>query len=316
MALLLTGLVACRPGPDAGSSSSPPRVIVPERVASPRCAPAKGVALQVLGSGGPIPDDGRASASYLVWIDGRARVLLDAGGGSFLRFGEAGARLEDLDAIALTHLHTDHSAELPALLKGGFFSSRRRDLLVAGPSGRGSFPGLAEYLDATFGPSGAYRYLGWLLDERGASSLLPRQVDADSREPRTVLERSGLVIEALGVEHGPVPALAYRVRTGGTTIVVGGDQNGNNPEFVELARDADLLVMHHAVPEDTDPVARRLHARPSEIGTVAAAADAETLVLSHHMKRSLADLERGTAEIRARFTGPVVVAEDLMCLVP
>ena len=41
-----------------------------------------GVQMQVLGSGGPELEDKRASSSYLVWQDGRPRVLVDAGGGS------------------------------------------------------------------------------------------------------------------------------------------------------------------------------------------------------------------------------------------
>ena len=86
------------------------------------CPPADGLALQVLGSGGPIADDARASASYLVWINGVARVMIDTGGGSFLRFGEAGASFEGLDFVGLSHFHTDHSADFPALLKSGSFS--------------------------------------------------------------------------------------------------------------------------------------------------------------------------------------------------
>ena len=69
------------------------------------------VVLQVLGSGGPIADDGRASTGYLVWVDGKSRALIDTGGGIFLRFGEAGASFADLDFIGLSHLHTDHSAD-------------------------------------------------------------------------------------------------------------------------------------------------------------------------------------------------------------
>ena len=51
------------------------------------------LAVQVLGSGGPVADSARASSGYLVWDHGRARVLIDAGGGTFQRFGAAGARI-------------------------------------------------------------------------------------------------------------------------------------------------------------------------------------------------------------------------------
>ena len=56
----------------------------------------QGVAAQVLGSGGPELQDKRASSSYLVWKDGQALVLVDAGGGSALRFGESGAQMSQL----------------------------------------------------------------------------------------------------------------------------------------------------------------------------------------------------------------------------
>ena len=64
---------------------------------------------------------GRASTSYLVWEDGKARVLLDAGGGSALRFGESGARVADIDAVLFSHLHSDHSADFPVLVKSSQF---------------------------------------------------------------------------------------------------------------------------------------------------------------------------------------------------
>jgi len=43
------------------------------------CPIEQGVTLQVLGSGGPIADDGRASAGYIVWIDGESRIMVDTG---------------------------------------------------------------------------------------------------------------------------------------------------------------------------------------------------------------------------------------------
>ncbi|MCP4300323.1 MAG: MBL fold metallo-hydrolase [Gammaproteobacteria bacterium] len=96
--------------------------------------------LHVLGSGGPIADDGRASSAYLIWVDGVSRVLIDTGGGAFLRFGEAGAAFIDLDFVGLSHFHTDHSADFPALLKSGSFSGRKRALHIAGPDADGPFP--------------------------------------------------------------------------------------------------------------------------------------------------------------------------------
>ena len=88
-----------------------------------------GVSVQVLGSGGPF-GAGRASAGYIVWVDGVSRIMVDAGGGTFARFYESGARVPDLDLLALSHFHPDHASEVPALLwpRGG-------DLRVAGPSG-------------------------------------------------------------------------------------------------------------------------------------------------------------------------------------
>ena len=137
------------------------------------CVQPAGVTLQVLGSGGPIADDGRASSAYLVWVDGTARVMIDAGGGSFLRFGEAGARFEDLDFIGLSHLHTDHSAGLPALLKSGNFSDRDRPLPIAGPDGDGVFPGVDGFLTSVLDQdSGAYAYLSGFLDGSGNTPML------------------------------------------------------------------------------------------------------------------------------------------------
>jgi ribonuclease BN (tRNA processing enzyme) len=72
--------------------------------------------------------DKRASSSYLVWQDGQARVLVDAGGGSALRFGESGAKMSQLDVILFTHIHVDHSADFPALMFSSWFEDRHQPL--------------------------------------------------------------------------------------------------------------------------------------------------------------------------------------------
>jgi len=274
-----------------------------------------GLAVQVLGSGGPVASDARASSGYLVWLDGRARVLVDAGGGVFLRFGESGAKLEDLALIAITHLHSDHVADLPALVKSGFFSARESPLAVSGPSAGGEFPSLREFLHAEFDPQhGAFRYLSGALDgSDGLFKLEPIEIDVNAKAPVDETTGGELHVRALGVPHGPVPALAYRVDARGARIVFSGDQNGSNEAFWTMAHDADLLVMAHAVPEDADPVARKLHATPSTIGAGAARAHVKRVLLSHLMKRSLDTLDANLAIVRAKYHGPIDVATDLAC---
>ena len=282
------------------------------------CPTAGPLAVQVLGSGGPIADDGRSSTAYLVWIDGAARILVDAGGGAFLRFGEAGARFDDLDFIGLSHFHTDHSADLPALLKSGFFSKRTRPLPIAGPGGAGPFPGLQGFLAAMLDPGrGAYAYLSGYLDGSGRLAELEQiEVPLASNGPIALMaasnERFG--VDALPVPHGPVPALAFRLRVGEATLVFASDQNGSDPAFVDFARDADLLVMHMPIPEGADEVARKLHATPATIGDIAQAAGAKTLLLSHFMARSLANLDENVGIVKSGYSSRVIVAEDLACV--
>lgn len=276
---------------------------------------ASGIALQVLGSGGPIADDARAASGYLLWQDGRARVLVDAGGGVFQRFGATGARLEDLDLLALTHMHTDHASDLPALLKGGYFSPRTRALPVSGPSGNELMPPVGGFLDAMFHPErGAFRYLSGFLDGTGGLfPLRPVEVDAGGDRPATVLSAEGLEVRAVGVHHGPIPTLSYLFVIDGERIALGGDQNTTRGTFAALARGADLMVMPMAIPEGAGDAARNLHATPSQVGRAAAAAGPGELVLSHLMARSLRDLASNVDRVRAHYPGPVTVAEDLGC---
>jgi len=282
------------------------------------CGGSNELMLQVLGSGGPIADDGRASSGYLIWIDGRSRFLIDAGGGVFLRFGEAGARFEDLDHIAISHFHTDHSTDLSALLKSGYFSNRTRKLTISGPTAGGDYPGTGDYLKRLLDQdNGAYAYLAGYLD--GSADLVklePIEVDTKVRGQSRVYADSiaDIEIDALGVPHGPVPALSYRVRIGQQSIVFAGDQNGNSEAFIDFARGTDVLVMHMPVPENIGGVGRKLHAPPSLIGKIAAKTGTGKLVLSHFMARSLERREENLNQIRSRFSGPLVSADDLDCV--
>jgi len=274
---------------------------------------AKGMAVEVLGSGGPELQDKRASSSYLVWEDGRARVLVDAGGGSALRFGESGAQMAQLDVILFTHFHVDHSGDFAALVKSSWFEDRKRPLPVYGPAGNDFMPATTEFVGDFFGERGAYRYLSELLvpGEQGSYKLQPHNV-AGTLKPVNVFRSGDLAASAVEVVHGGVPALAWRVEAGGRAIVFSGDTNGEGG-LRELAAGADLLMAHNAVPEGAEGVERRLHMPPSVIGEIAGEAHVKRLVLSHRMLRTLGKESQTKAEIAKRYSGPVEFADDLDC---
>jgi ribonuclease BN (tRNA processing enzyme) len=282
--------------------------------AGPQPCGVRGVALQVLGSGGPEMQDQRASSSYLVWRDGVPRALVDAGGGSALRFAQSGAQMSQLDTILFSHFHVDHSADFAALVKSSWFEDRSRPLPVFGPPGNDFMPSTTEFVADLFGGErGAYRYLSDLYEprERGSYKLQPHDVAGEA--PGTAAYQSGdLAAFAARVVHGGVPALAWRVEISKVVIVFSGDTSGEGG-LAGLASGADLFVAHNAVPEGATGVERNLHMPPSVIGQIAAGARVKRLVLSHRMLRTLGREDQTRTEIRKRYSGQLQFADDLDC---
>jgi ribonuclease BN (tRNA processing enzyme) len=296
----------------------------PSRAAAQTPCSAQPLAVQVLGSGGPYADGTRASTGYLIWRNGRAVMMVDAGGGTFLRFGEAGARLQDLALLAISHVHPDHVSDLPALL---WLSEqlRERPLKIAGPSGAGAFPSIDTFIRRLFDAgNGAFPVLGGTLGQPGQGVRLDVvSVDA-AGEAATIWSDGDLEVRAIGVPHGSTPSIAYRVRIADRTVVFGSDQNGSDPKFVNFAANADVMVMHFTLSQKAlDPLVQ-LHARPATVGQVAQGAKVKRLVLSHFVKSlpartpldwfSLFDLDQAVAEVRKSFAGPIETANDLQCI--
>jgi ribonuclease BN (tRNA processing enzyme) len=115
------------------------------------------------------------------------------------------------------------------------------------------------------------------------------------------------MVTALGIPHGPLPTLAYRVQTRGVSIVFSSDQTGTNPRFIDFAKRANILIMHLAIAAGaTSP----LHAAPAVVGRVAKDADVGRLIVSHIGQF---DLDPAIAELKKFYTGPLTVGADLQC---
>lgn len=276
----------------------------------------KSVWLQVLGSGGPELDDGRASTSYLIWHNGKARLLIDMGGGSIFRFEQSGASVNDLDVIMFSHLHVDHSNDLPALVKASFFSDRNRDMHIYGPDRNRFMPSVTDFVKDLFWLDGAYQYLNSYLDGTDSYRLLTQDVEASGKKEQLVWSDSKYQLTAVPVHHGVLPALAWRVIVDGKKIVFSGDMNNDNDTLAQLAKQADILVAHHAIPEGETGIARQLHMPPSVIGQIAEKAHVKQLILSHRMNRTLGQEQISSEHIRKTYKGPMQYADDLQCFSP
>ena len=271
------------------------------------------VTLQVLGAGGPELDDGRTSSSYLVWWNNRAHILVDVGSGSSVAFGRSKAKFADVKAILLTHLHVDHAADLPAFVKGAYFTERTQNLMIAGPQSNELMPSTSAYVSRLLGQKGAFTYLNEYIDKNTQSDYLiySKDVPLKGRKPFTHQLDEMTRITAVPVDHGPVAAVAWRVDVANCSIAFTGDMTNKHGAFAKLAEGADIVVAHNAVPEDASEAALNLHMAPSEIGKLAHTTGTPHLILSHRMKRTSGNEIETMKYVRRHYSGNVSFAEDM-----
>jgi ribonuclease BN (tRNA processing enzyme) len=291
-------------------------------VAAPITSPLE---LVVLGSGGP-GATGRAGAGYVVLVDGTPRIMVDAGPGTFVRLGEAKLPLANIDTVLLTHLHIDHTGELP-----GFFKARAVagdgpvNIQVFGPTGhRGegdeaTFPSTSHFIDLLFGPNGAYSYLR---DFAAPVTIHATDIDASAtapKKPKVIYSDQGLNISAIAGHHGDAPAVIYRIDYHSQSITFSGDIDAKGIENLsQIARHTSLLVFNCVVldPPGSRPILYTLHTPPKTIGVVAADSGTKKLLLSHlspSIDQQQASVE---ASIRQHYKGTLVFAQDGMRLQP
>lgn len=257
--------------------------------------------------------------------DGEPRILVDAGSGAFVRAGESKLPLDALDVILLTHLHVDHVAELPGMIKARAVAAGRPITFhIYGPAGRPAhddvpaFPSTTHFVELLFGPEGAFAYLK---DFASPVSFEVKDLPATSptAAPNQLMSANGLEIRAVPGHHGDAPAVIYRIDYRGHSIVFSGDIDpAGLPALSAICKDANLLVFDAVVldPPGSPAVLYGLHSPPQAIGSVAAAAHVGLLLMSHLSPAVDAHRAAVTASVATHYHGALKYAEDGMHLVP
>lgn len=280
----------------------------------------QGLWLQVLGSGGSDLAQGRRGAAYLVWVDNRAKVLIDAGAGSAAHFVGSGAKFQDLDAVLLSNTHPDTWVDLPVLLRRSYYGQRKTTLPVLAPAANDQVVDLRTALAAWAKLDTRTVYPAELL----ASLRPPVQLHADFRiELREVISTGGAIrndfrneqlsIRSMPVDFGQIPAVAWHLSVQDLIIVLIGNASGRSGQLAALAQSSDMLVMHLNIEESRRGLLRQVAMTPSEIGRTAAEARTRVLLLGHRMGRTVGLESIILKQIEARYQGAVRLADDNEC---
>ena len=273
----------------------------------------------LLGTGVPIPSPDRFGPATLIEA-GDQKLLIDAGRGAAIRLYQLAIPLGRIDALLLTHYHSDHTSGIPDVWLTGWlqphFGTRRKPFRVIGPVGAKS---LMENLERAYALDIKTRIADEKLEPGGIS------VSVDEFERNGVVyEKNGVKVIAFEVDHGDVikPAFGYRIEYGGRAVVISGDTRFH-PNVIEYGMGADLLIHEVAAARPElmkEAFIQRIlghHTTPREAGRVFAQAKPKLAVYTHLVllaseRISPVTLGELVAETRQTYNGPLEIGEDLM----
>jgi ribonuclease Z len=251
-------------------------------------------------------------------------VQFDAGRATSNRLIEAGLRLADLDAVFITHIHSDHVFGLAELVLSRWietqFDEAATPLSIFAPSG-----GAARFVKRMLEPYDEDIHLR-------REHMGTREVVLDAQEfpasftPAEVWASAdrAVVVESVAVHHEPVPdAVAYKVTTPDGSVVISGDTRVCQ-EVEDFSRHANVLV-HEAcrrtplalIIEHLPRIKSILdyHADSIALGAMAQRAQVNTLMLTHlgPPPQNEVDEQGFSDDVKAGgYTGHVLVGRDLL----
>lgn len=278
----------------------------------------------LLGTGTPPPLMNRFGPSTLVQLGGKT-FLVDAGRGATQRMWQKKVKFgQGLDAVLLTHLHSDHVVGLPDIFLtgwlGGPFGRRKAPLSLIGPQGSQN---LAD---------GIIMAYSWDINTRIADQKLAPEgamMNVTETTGGVVYDQDGVKITSFKVDHGGGiidPVVGYRFDFDGRSVVISGDTI-RNQALIDHAKGVDVLI--HSIGAarqellDTSPLWKRImghHITPEDAGSVFNDTQPKLAVFHHVVAATNGKIKpvpakEMLARAKAVYSGPLVMGQDLMSLI-
>ena len=237
--------------------------------------------ITVLGCGAAFPRAGGACSGFLVSSNG-THVWVDAGNGTFSNL-QKHVSYRDVDALVITHGHSDHIADVMPLMYALGFDPEREPTSVPVYAPFDIEPTLASPLG-------------------GKSREMFKTVFSFKQMSRT-FDVGSIKFHPFSTQH-PAESFGMRMHDDGKVAVYTSD-TAMFPELVGHCRDADLLICEATYVDriDTDP---GVHMWARETGRLATEAGVKRLVLTHVW--GTIDPQDAVREAAEEFDGPVEAA--------
>ena len=267
--------------------------------------------ITLLGTGSPLPDPRRGGPSTLVRAGGQT-ILIDTGRAVVMRLASAGTLPVLLNAVLITHLHSDHITDLNDVITSHWvMSGQETPLNVFGP------PGTQIVVDGILmmlAPDISYR----LAHHTDTLTYKPKVVVTEVL-PDSTFTIGEVHVRVARTHHQPVePTVAFRFDHESKSVVLGGD--GIPCETLDaLCAGADAYVQS-VIREDLVkliPNKRFLdildyHSTIEQAAQTATRAGVKKLILTHYVPSMQPGQEDEWRAIAARhFAGEIVLGDDL-----
>lgn len=220
-----------------------------------------GLHIGLCGAGAPFADEKRSGPCTLI-VAGQRLFIIDTGSGSAHHITAMGFNPGRIEAIFLTHFHSDHIDGLGELmLQRWGANANKQPVTVYGPTGLDQV--VSGFLQA-YGQDQQYRvdHHGDHIMPRSGYGGLAKPFSVPSQGRVMIIQEPDLEISAFSVEHSPVnPAVGYHIRYKDRRIVISGDTR-KSAAVANAAQGVDVLI-HEAL---SAPMVAILHDSAADVG--------------------------------------------------